>query len=822
MHSFLQDIRYALRMLRKNPGFTVVMVVVLALGIGVNSATFSYVDATWLRPLPVSDPGRMVRVFANSHDSTGDHPLGPTSYVDYLDLRSQSTTLTDMVTYEHRGALLYGTGDIEHLQVDVVSSNFFSAFGLNAMLGRVFSEAEEPALRQHPGVVISYELWRQHFGSDAELPGKQVRLTNGIVTILGVMPRSFRGVDLAVATSAWIPTPVWTHITGSAGEFRNRSNRRREILAHLRPGVRLSQAQAELNTIGARLAQAYPDTNKDSHFTVVREMDTRGESTQRQGIVLLGIALAVVLIACANLANLQLARAEVRRGEIATRLALGGSRWRLMRQWLTESLVVSAFGCGLALLLGTWTVSMLPKLFAQPLVGSTYDFRLDLRVLLFTIAVTVGSTLLFGLAPALQSSKLGLMSVLRESSTPSVAGRKLHGRDFFLAAQVALSVVLLAGAGLLVRTLHKLQSLDPGFQTHQPMLMLYVVPELAKYNEAQLHNYYRTVQERLAALPGVEQASLVQRMPFSPFLGGAEKEVQIPGVQPPEGRSSFPINFNVVGPGYFSIMGTRVLRGRAFGLQDSPDSVKAVIINDTMARRFWPGQDAVGQHMRTLAGRNTNVGDAEYEIVGVVEDTKWETLTETPRPLLYFPITQQLSDGLTILLRTRTDPGALVTAARAELQRVDSNVPLMSSITLRQHMEWTLNDERNRALLASAFAGLALLLAATGIYGVLSYYLTRRTHEIGIRMALGAQRGKVLQLMLSQSLRLTLAGIVAGIAGALALTRVLANLLYGVTPTDTLTFAVATLLLGSVAVLAAYVPARRAMGVDPIVALRYE
>lgn len=809
------DLRYALRSLRKSRGFTLAAILIVALGMGANTAIFSYVDATWLRPLPVRDPGRIVRIFTSEYDSTGGHPRGPSSYPDYLDLHRQAATFADVLTYDRRAALLYQADATTMIPAEVVSANYFTVLGVDAMVGRVFTESESAGFKDHPSVVISYDLWRNRFGADPSLPGRSVRLTRSIVTILGVLPRGFHGLDLQSPTAVWIPIGVWSQTPGAAAEFTLRGDRRREILARLRPDFSLAQAQAQLDLIGARLAGEYPATNKDSRFTAVPESETRGEAHRIQGVILLAIALAVALIAAANLANLQLVRAETRRYETATRLAIGGGAWQLLRSWLVEGVVLSLVGCAIAIALGGSIIRLLPTLFASSLIGdSSYDFRLDWRVLLFTFAVASAATTVFGLAPMLQTTRLDVMTTLRQGAAGGSDRHQLGVRDVLIVAQVALSIALLTGAGLLARTFQNLQAVDPGFNPRQDVLMLYVVPQLAYQRESELHGYYQSVEDRFRALPGVQQVALVQRVPFSPFLGGAEKEIVVPGLASPPGAAGFRLTYDVVGDGYFSLMGVRVLRGRVFDRQDRLDSVKVVIVNETMARRFWPGRDAVGKQI--------TIATIDYEIVGVVDDTKWETLTETPRSLLYFPITQQVSDGLTILLRTRNDPSLLVQAARTELQRVNSNVPLLSVATLKQHLEFTINDERTRARLTSVFAALGLALAATGLYGILAFLVTRRTREIGIRIAVGAESRHVVLLVLDYGLRRVVVGLAVGLILSLALSRFIAGLLFGVAPADPLILAGVLLLHVAVAAIAGYAPARRAARVDPIVALRAE
>ena len=814
MSSLLQELRYGLRMLEDAPAFTAAMVVTLTLGIGANAAIFSYVDATWLRPLPVRGADRLVRVFTSQHDATGDHPRGPSSYVDYLDVRTQASAFDAVISYEHRGGLLYGPDEAALVPVDVVSPNYFTALGVHAIVGRVFAERDRGATNEHSGVVISYGLWQQRFGGDPAVVGKQVHLTRTDVTILGVMPRTFHGVDMQGRAAVWMPPDVWAGMGGS-GEFTARGDRRREILARLRPGVGLAQAQSQLDAIGARLTSQFPETNRESRFTAVPEMETRDADARLQGMILLAIGVAIALIAAANVANLQLARAEARRRETATRLALGAGGWQLVRQWLLESLLVAAGGVALAILLARWAIGVLPTMFTtSPLGDAAYDFRLDPRALWFTIGIAAGSVVIFGLTPALQAASVSLTAALNAWTIGESERRGQRLRDALVVTQVAMSLVLLMAAGLLVRTLEQLRAVDPGFNPRQDVLLLYVVPELKIRSEAQLHNYYDAVQERLGALPGVEQAALVQRVPFGTSLGGAEKEIRVPGVQPPAGRTGFRVNFDVVSPGYFALMQTRLQRGRVFGRDDGPAAPPVVIVNETMARRLWDGHEAVGRHLQ--------IGSMDYAVVGVVEDAKWETLTEEARPLLYFPMTQQVSDSLTILLRTRTDPAAMVGTARAALHDIDSGVPLLSAFTLKEHMDFTLNGERARAQLTSAFAVLGLVLAATGLYGVLAFIVTRLTREIGIRIALGASPHDVRRLVLEFGLRRVLLGGAIGLALASALRRAIAGLLFGVASTDPATLAVVLTVLVVVGVAAAWLPARRAMRVDPNVALRFE
>jgi putative ABC transport system permease protein len=819
MNTALQDLRYALRMMANNLGFTAVAVLTLALGIGANTAIFSYVDATWLRPLPVRDSDRLVKIFTEGRDSRGAIARGDTAYQDYLEIRSQSKALEDMVAYERRGALLYRPGEVHQLPVVTVSPNYFTALGVSATIGRTFAEADFQNGR-FP-IVISYSLWQQQFGADKDVVGKEVRLTNGLVTVLGVMPREFRGLDLFAAPAVWIPAPTWTHITGDNNTFSQRSSRRQEVVARLRDGADLNTAQSELATIATRMAQAYPDTDKDLRLTVEREQDTRGEDTRRQGTVLLAISGMVLLIACANVVNLQLARSEARRREFATRLALGGSSGRVLRQLLTESLLLASMGIACALFLADWVIASLPRLFAAGFSGSGYDFRLDARVLLFTIGGTFAAVVLFGIVPGLRASRIDLVSDIKGASETKGHASGFPLRDVLVAAQVALSVLLLVGAGLLIRTFFKVQAIDPGFNARQNMLLVDLVPGLAGYTEPQIQNYYRTLIENMNALPGVEKAALAVRVPFSPSGGGAQQDVLLPGMTPPAGQTGYPVNFTWVGPDYFNVIGTRVQQGRGIENGDTTDTQRVAVINATLAKRFWPSGDAVGRTLQVTGRFGTALKTpVEFQVVGVVEDAKWNALTEPARPLMYLSLFQRAESEVTLLLRTSGEPAALTAGVRRELMRVDKNVPMLATTSLKQHIAFTLNTERTRALLSGAFGALGLLLAAAGIYGVLSYFISRRTREIGLRIALGAARGNVLGWVIRHGMRLVVIGIAVGLGAALLLSRALEGLLFGVHPTDPLTLALVVAVLVAVALLAIYLPARRASSVDPMEALR--
>lgn len=814
LESIVADVRFGLRSLLKSPSFTIVSLLTLALGIGANTAIYSYVDATWLRPMQVPDAGRMVVVYSSGREGSNEVLDEESSYLDYLDLRAQTKTLEDVVAYEHRGAIIYRGNEARELLVDVVSPNYFTALGIAPKWGRTFTEKEAA---DYAPVVLSFGFWKQYFGADRGVVGSQVRLSNGIVTIAGVLPPSFRGADIDLAPAIFMPTTTWTHITGSRTEFTVRDNRRQTILGRTKEGVSLAAVKAEMDSLAARLRAAYPADDKDLKFTIRRESDRRGEDSRRAGLMLLGIAGMVILIACANVANLQMARSEGRRKEIATRLALGCRRARIIRQLLTESALMTAMGGVLALGVAYVAIAILPKLFNNEMAAVDHDFRLDYRVLLFTFGISTVAALLFGSIAAFHASRVELVGAMKDSEMRGSRRGRLSLRNLLVSGQIALALILLVAAGLLARTLQKVRTIDAGFNSKQHLLMLYVVPGLAIKEDAQLANYYNIALERLGALPGVVRASMTLRMPFSPAGGGMRETIAVAGVQPPPGQEGFDINDHVVGPNFFEVMGTRVLRGRAFQLADNAKAPKVVVINQKMARQFWQDQDPVGRQLEVV-GRTR----VPYSVVGVVQDTKWNALTESDRPLIYFPFAQSVRGEMTILLATRQDPATLVNAARTELARINPAVPLLSATPLSEYMETTVAAERNRVLLSSAFSALGLVLAIIGVYGVMAYYLSQRTREIGIRMAIGAEPSQVLGMVLRRGLKMTLVGIAVGLVGALLTRNLFAGLLYGVQPSDPWVLLVAALLLGTVATVASYLPARYATRIDPSLALRQE
>lgn len=834
METLWQDLRYGFRVLRASPGFTAVAVLSLALGIGANTSIFTVVNAALLRPLPVNEPDRLVFAF----NGTQANPYSTSGYLDYLEYRDKNEVFSDLVTYSSITVSARADDQSDLISGLIVSGNFFDVLGLRAALGRTFTPEEDTTPNTHPVVVISHGLWERRFGGDPQVIGQQIALNGHAFTVVGVTPAGFNGPEILESNDIYVPIMMQALVRPPRGGFSGdmspdllsrRGNRWLKMIGRLKPGVSFEQAQAGMTTIAAGLAQAYPDSNRNTIGTLfpVSKIDPQGYP---QLLSVAGLLLAVVgivlLIACANVANLLLARASARRREIAVRLAMGASRSRLVRQLLTESLLISLAGGVASLLLALWTIDVLKS--ATPpdgIFSFTLDYRLDGRVLAFTFALSLATGVIFGLAPALQASRPDLVPALKNEALAGVQGhRRFNLRNALVVAQVALSLVLLIGAGLFLRSLNNAQAIDPGFAADK-ILDAQLNINLLRYTKAQGQQFYGQVIERIEALPGVESASLARIVPMSG--GGRNSGFLIHGQQRPDNvnrseRMGLPdnasaVNSNVVGLNYFSTMGIPLLEGRDFSAQDNENAPLAVIINEALARRYFAGEDALGKRV-SFRGAN----GPWSEIVGVVRDSKYRTLGESPRPTAYMPLAQNHETGMTLHVRTASNPLSVAATVRREVQALDPNLAVTNLQSLSDVVAASLFAARMGAALLAVFGFLALLLAAIGLYGVMSYAVSRRTREIGIRMALGAGTGNVLRLVLKEGLMLVGGGVAAGLIVAAAATRLLASFLYGVSPLDAATFAAIPLVLALVALLASYLPARRAAKVDPMIALRYE
>src|SRR5438477_917803 len=817
MKALLQDLRYGLRMLFKTPGFSVVAVVSLALGIGLNPAIFSIVNVILIRSVPrVKEQSNVVWLRA------------PVSYPDYVDYKEQTQSFEGMAaaTGTSEFSLARG-GESELIKGEYVTENYFDVLKVSALSGRTFSREEGQTAA--PVVVLSEHLWRTRFDSNTAIVGQKISLNGLGFTVVGVAPKNFIGTEVGLNRELWVPLsmqPVLNppEATRSADPLSDRFHERDShwlaVFARLKPGVSHEQAGTELTNVARHVAEAYRGKVSAETLRSVQllrmsgGMDPRDreEALPLAGIVMVVVAL-VLLIACANIASLLLARSAVRRRETAIRQALGATRPRLVRQWLTESILLGVAGGALGLLLALWANQLLIS-YLQTTPLASLELGLDWRVLAFTLGVSVATGIVFGLAPALQASRLDIVMALKSEDAQRAGSRRSRLRAVFVTAQVTLSVVLLVGAGLFIRSLQSANTIDPGFRVDHA-LTIPLNLGLLRYKETEGENFYRNLLARVEAQPGVERASLVR---FAQ-LGFSFAQFQVFAAGRASGKTDEGIStgFNVVGPNYFKTMETPLLRGRDFTEADRKGAPDVVVLNQTLAATLWPGEEALGKRV-SISGP-----DGPFlEVVGVARDGKYRSLGEAPHPYIYQPLLQSYDPKMTLVVRTTGPPQSVATAMREQIRALDANLPVADVKTLRDQLDLSLFPSRVAAWTLGGFGVLALLLAAIGIYGVVSYSVAQRTREIGVRMAMGAREKDVLRLVLGEGLFVIAVGLALGLLLAAAATRVIAGLLYGVEATDPLTFAGVPLLLGFVAMVASYIPARRATKVDPLVALRYE
>jgi putative ABC transport system permease protein len=811
MEAFWHDLKYGARMLAKRPGFTAVAVIALALGIGANTAIFSVVNAVLIRSLPFRNPDQLVIVWEN--DRTRGNDKNVISPANFLDWRDQNTVFEQMAALFDYRANLGGVDDPEEIPLQDVSVNFFDLLGANAAFGRTFTPDEGERGHDHV-VVLGYGLWQRRFGGDTGLVGRTIKLSGEDFTVIGVMPPDFR-FFIKQGSLTGKPAEMWMPLTFSPNS-RVRRGRYMSAVARLKPGATLVQARAEMDVIAANLEQQHTAFNTGWGVNLVPLQDQLAGAIRPALLVLLGAVAFVLLIACANVANLLLARAASRQKEIAIRTALGARRGRVIRQLLTEATMLGAIGGALGLLLAMWGVDLLLALTPKDLLGLK-DVGIDYRVLGFTFGVSLLTGLLFGLAPALEASRPNLNETLKEGGRSASSGLRSHRlRDLFVVAEVALALVLLIGSGLMVRSFTRLRSVDPGFDATNLLTVKLQLPTSKYGQDHQLKAFFKQLTERIQALPGVRSVGAIN---FPPFTGlGAATNMDIIGHPKPPAGEEPGADSRVVDGGYFLTMGIPLLKGRLFTERELTEESHVVVINETMAEQNWPGEDPIGKRV-TINMKDKNVPS---EIIGVVRDVKHAALDMPAKATAYWPYPELAYSSMTFVIRTDSEPLALTEAIRREVLAMDKDQPLSDIRTMEQLLSDSVARARFSATLLGIFSGLALLLAAVGIFGVMSYAVSERTHEIGVRMALGAQTSHVLSLVVRQGMTLVLIGVGTGLAAAFALTRVLASLLYGVSATDPLTFSAIALLLASVALLACYLPAHRATKVDPMLALRYE
>jgi putative ABC transport system permease protein len=806
----LEDIRFALRTLLKQSGFTAVALATLALGIGANTAIFTVVDGVLLRPLPYPDPDRLVILWM--HNPAQGIEEDVTSYPNFTDWRRNAKSFDAMTAYDGASLALASGGEPEQIRGAVVTQDFFRVLGVAPQAGRAFG-ADEFRPGRHQVAILSDGLWRRRFGADAGIVGRSIRLDSEPFEVVGVMPGSFR---FPGAAEIWTPlAPVRRY----AQLMERRGDLWLDVLGRLKPGVGLETAQAELDGIAAALEREYPDNNTRIGIRLERLHHEIVGGVERALLVLLAGVGFVLAVACANVANLLLARAAGRQKEIAIRAALGASRARLLRQLVTESLVLAAVGGAIGVLIAFWSVDLLVSL-APADVPRLGEVGIDVTVIAFALAVTAITGVAFGIVPALQVARAPVGNGLKEGGRSDGEGAGGHRlRNALVVAEVALSLVLLAGAGLLIRSFLRLQAVEPGFRTDRILTMGVALPR-AKYAEpARFTAFYRQLVESLASAPGVEAAGAIDDLMLTRLPSSSSLYAQ--GQPPPRpGEVNLPVAYNSVTPAFFRTLDIRMVRGRPLDERDAAQRPPVVLVNEALVRRFFPNEDPIGR--RVTFDDPTSPTAVWRTIVGVVADARRYGLDEAPRPELYFPYAQAPRRYMTIVMRTAGDPAALAAVARAAVWGIDPEQPVSEVRTLDQILTRSLAARRFSMLLLAVFAATALALAAVGLYGVVAYSIARRTREFGVRLALGAQPRDLVRLVLAHSLGLTLAGLVIGLFFSLAATRALSTMLYEVSATDPVTLGAISVVLALVAAAASSLPARRALRVDPVVALRAE
>jgi predicted permease len=834
MGTLIQDIRYGLRQLARNPGFTTVAVLTLALGIGANTAIFSLLNAVLLRQLPVQDPGQLVLLgTGDGRGSTSTFAFTRLySYSFYREMQKKNQAFSEVsavlsLLFEHMHGAVDGSGNLEPMNVQLVSGTYFSMLGGKPIMGRMFSSADDDPAGGHPIAIASYSWWKRRFARDPSVLGKTVTLGSTVYTVVGVTPPEFFGTEVGESPDLWIPLSMEKQVSPGWNGLDNKWFESLYILGRLKPGVTVSQAEANVNLLARQIWHGFagPVLTKDQQTRLERAHIPltpagRGLPHLRRMFslplqILMVVVGLVLLIACANIANLLLARATTRQREIAVRMAVGAGRLRLVRQMLTESLLIALMGGVLGVLFASWASALLLAMVSTGQAPLPLEVAPDARVLAFTFLVSCATAVLFGTFPALRATRINLTPALKEARGGAAdLGRNRLGR-VLIVSQVSLSLVLLVGAALFLRTLVNLAHVDTGFNKENVLLFSLDPPAVGYKEDSHLVNLYQQIEQKVSAEPGVRAASIS----FFTFNQGEwSGDVVVQG-KVPQSEKEPNVLHNVVGQNYFTAMGIPLLFGRVLGPQDTEKSPKVAVINETMAKDYFPGGSPIG--------RRFGIGDdpknsSDIEVVGVVGDAKYVDLREKPQPAAYYPYTQHVGFYRDLEVRYSGDPATIIGEVRHAMGEVDHSLPVTYENTLAQQVEQSVTTETLVAQLSSFFGMLAVFLACIGIYGLMSYAVSRRTNEIGIRMALGAGRSIVLWMVMRESLTLVGIGLLVGLPVALAADRLVSTMLFGLSPADLLSMAVAAILLLAFALLAGYLPARRAAKVDPMVALRYE
>jgi predicted permease len=812
----MNDLKYAIRMMLKRPGFTLIALLTLALGIGANTAIFSLVNTVLLRPFPVANPDQLMSTAVAGKDDS----MQAFSYPAYEDFRDRNEVFSGFYATRMAPMSLSRDGANERVWGYLVTGNYFEVLGVGAHIGRAITSEDDRQKLAHPVAVLSHGFWQRRFGSDSSVVGRDVLLNGHPFRVIGVAPEGFIGTEMIYVPDIWVPMMMQPWIEPGNEWLDRRGTQNIFATGRLKPGVSRAQAEAALNVIAAQLAAEHPQDEEGKTITLIPPgfilPSVRGAFISFAAVLMATVAL-VLLIVCVNLANLLLARATERKREIAIRLAVGASRWRLIRQLLVENLALALAGGAAGLLTAGWIIDAFES-FKPPLsLPLTLELTLDWRVTLFSIAVSVITSALFGLAPALQATSADLVPALKDVSLQLGLSRS-RLRRALVVAQVAVSFILLVSAGLVVRALQSVQTVNPGFEIENGLIVSFDLG-LQGYDQARGRQFQHQLVERVRAIPGVENASLTDLFPLS--LNYSSNGVHVEGHEPQRGANIPTAMVASVGGNYFSTMRIPMVAGRAFTEQDDEHSTRVVVVNEALVRRFIPEAGS----MEEALGRRISFAGADgpyLQIAGVARDGKYWTIGEAPQPFVYSPLRQSYNGSIHLIVRATSDPRALIGAIRNEAQKLDANLPLYDIKTFSEHLSLSLFPARVAATLLGSFAVVALALAAMGIYGVTSYSVSQRTREIGIRLALGARPADVLRMVVGQSSRLAAAGLLIGLVSAFLLTRLMEGLLYGVSATDPVTFAAIVALLALVALVACFIPARRASKVDPQVALRYE
>jgi len=821
MPTLLQDIRYGVRMLMKTPLLTAVVAVTLALGIGANALIFSFVNGFLLRPMPVPHPEQIAVLAANQQ---GDSPLLYSfSYPEFVDFRKQADSFADLVGYILAQPGLTADGRVDQVLASYVTGNYFSVLGVKPALGRLILGSEENQPGEQPVVVLGYSYWQKRFGGDPGVVGKQIRVNGSQATIIGVVPKQFLGAISVIEMEIYLPLSNVASIEqGSSNPETDRNARVVRVLGRLKPGVGFSQAQASVNVIASRLGKQYPSTDGNIMVRVYRERLARPAPLGNNLVVVIAgffliLGALLLLLACMNVANVLLARATVRQREMGLRAALGAGRGRLIRQMLTETILLGILGGVLGVILGEWASPRDAFGLASTRIPVRIDYSFDWHVFAYSFAAALFTGIFVGLWPALRASRADLNSILQEGGRSDSAGAGRHRlRSALVVAQVAGSLMLLIVAGLFVRSLRHAETMYLGFDPGH-VLDLTMDPHQIGYDEARTTEFYRQLEARARALPGVQAISFA----FGAPMAGTVKSgsVTFEGQMAPSGQQPLSLFFNSINSTYFETLRVPLLRGRAFNESDNPTAPPVVIINQTMADRFWPNQNPLGKSfsLKTATGPPKTL-----QVVGVAANGKYLFVAEDPTPFFYVPLVQNYTSARTLLVRSSVPPETLLASVPAEIHKLAPDLPVTQAKTLKQAIGDDLLEYRLGAGVAMAMGAIGLILAVIGIYGIVSFSAAQRTREIGIRMALGGSARDVMRLILRQGVGMVIVGLGVGVLAALGITRVMTRLLVGVSPSDPMTYAAVSLLLTAVALLACWIPARRATRVDPGVALRYE